>query len=174
MVFLSNSLFDFTSFFLKIARSISERGWPWPVNNFLPVHWWLSLIQSKLKILVAWQVSMVSVVDVFGNSEYKWVGKLVKLVVVELDNILNTIAILVSNSSLPCFLSFGSGSLQSQELEVLWALNVVDIERESSADSRAHLNVFSIRITNIVKWLSNVTQLINVEFNVLNGSQFIV
>lgn len=117
---------------------------------------------------------MVSVVDVFGNSEYKWVGKLVKLVVVELDNILNTITVLVSNSSLPCFLSFGSGSLQSQELEVLWALNVVDIERESGADSRAHLNVFSIRVTNIVKWLSNVTQLINVEFNVLNGSQFIV
>lgn len=115
---------------------------------------------------------MVSVVDVFGNSEYKWVGKLVKLVVVELDNILNTITILVSNSSLPCFLSFGS--LQSQELEILWALNVVDIERESGFDSRAQLNVFSIRLTNIVKWLSNVTQLINIEFNILNGSQFIV
>jgi len=73
---------------------------------------------------VTWQVSVVRVVDVFGNSEYQRIVELIEFVVREFDIVLNAISVEVSNSSFPCFLCLGS----LQEFEILWALNIFDIE----------------------------------------------
>ena len=147
----------------------SEGSWPWFVHNFLPVHWWLTVVKSELQLLVTWQVSVVGIVNVFGNSENKWIIKLIKLVMGEFDVVFNAITILIKNSSLPGF----SGLASLQEFEILWALNVVYQEREVRSDGRSHLNIFSVAIVDI-EWFSISCQLLDIEFDVRLVSKFFV
>lgn len=111
-------------FLISSIQACSERSWPWLTDKILPVILWLAVIQSELELSVTWQVSVVRVVDVFGNSEHQRIVELIEFVVREFDIVLNAISVEISNSSFPCFLCLGS----LQEFEILWALDIFDIE----------------------------------------------
>lgn len=92
-------------------------------------------------MLVAWQVAVSSVVNVLSNSKDKWVIELVKSIGVKDLNVFNAITVSVSDSSsVPSFAFLGG--LHSKEVQVLWALNVVD--KESEAPLILHLHILGI------------------------------
>ena len=65
---------------------------------------WLGHLLCEPELLVAWQIAMSGIVNVFGNSEDQWVVELIELVVGQLFIILNAVAIGISNlSTMPAF-----------------------------------------------------------------------
>ena len=112
----------------SISYSVS---WvPLAVDNVLSVPSWIRFSQVKIQLLVTWQVAVVSVVYILGNSEDEWIIELIKFVMIQFDVVFNTITIQVGDSSsMPSLLVLLSFSLQ--EGKILWSLNIVDKHSES-------------------------------------------
>ena len=89
---------------------------------------WLSERLGEPHLLVAWQVTMASVVNIFSNTEDQWVIELIKLIVVKVFIVLNTISVQISDSTtMPSLLT----KLGLYEVQVFWRLDIVDKESES-------------------------------------------
>lgn len=148
---------------ISIVLLLSEGGGPLVVHNLLPVNGWLSLVERELELLVAWEVAVVRVVQVLGDTEDQRVIKLVELVMRELHVIFNAIAVGISDSSFPGLSRF----LDLQELKIFWALNVIYQEGEfaSCASGSCHLYVFGIDvIQRKIHRLSLLRQAHNIDF----------
>ena len=91
------------------------------LGDVLPVVDWFALIEIELELTMTWQISVACVVDILSNSKDEWIIEIVKLIMAELDVVLNTIAIQISDSSLPGFF----GLLKLDEIEGLGAIDNV-------------------------------------------------
>ena len=131
------------------------------MDEILPVIFWLTIVQSELELSVSRQVSVVRVVQVLGNSKNEWIVEFIELVVREFDIVFNAISVQIGNSSSPSL--SGLGSLE--EFQILWALNIFDVESEFVGSGGFHLNVLRINIIHgHGHWFSLLAQSINVDF----------
>lgn len=114
-------------------------GFPGALDDVLEVVHWLSQFLGKPQLLVPWKVSVASVVDIFSNSKDQWVIELIENVAIHIFNVLNTITISIGDGfTVPSLATIAA----LDERQVLWTVNVCDVEREAFV--LLHLNVFEV------------------------------
>lgn len=121
---LSNSdTTKLTSFSFLYSFSL---GLPFILDNGLGVDWWLDERFGKPELLVTWKFTVAGVVDILSISKVERIVVLVKFISLKGLIVFDTITIHIGDfSTMPSVL----GGLD--ESKILWALNIVDQERES-------------------------------------------